>query len=180
MSPPRLFAIVCALIVVVVLALHGTGAPADATSRMHWSSGLDSRSFEVRGSVEFSDDDRDVTSLSPGGFIRIEEGSWLRTGRSYEIRADSRGRLSRTYQVSGRVQTMDADAQAWASGAMLTLIRETGASAGLRIGRLLKRGGPTAVLREVSEIHSDGSKKTYLRELVERGQLNEMQLREVM
>src|SRR5215471_17813048 len=75
---------------------------------------------------------------------------------------------------------MDADAQAWAAGLMLTLIRESGVSAGLRIERLLVKGGPAAVLREVSEIHSDGSKRSYLRELVERGHLNDEQLRDVM
>ena len=103
----------------------------------------------------------------------------MRTERSYEIRADSSGSLSRTYRVGGRAQTTDADAQAWAAGVMLTVIRESGVSAGLRIERLLRKGGPAAVLREVSEIHSDGSKKSYLRELVERGRLNDEQLRDV-
>ena len=32
----------------------------------------------------------------------------------------------------------------------------------------------------MSEIHSDGSKKIYLRELVERGRLNDEQLRDVI
>jgi hypothetical protein len=181
MSPSaRSLAILFALVIVVVLAPPGTSAPSDGTTRMRWSSGIGSRSFEARGSVEFTDDDRDVKTISPGGYILIEEGSWLRTERSYEIRADSSGSLSRTYRVGGRAQTMDADAQAWAAGVVLTLIRESGVSAGLRIERLLRKGGPEAVLREVSEIHSDGSKRSYLRELVERGRLNDEQLRDVM
>jgi hypothetical protein len=181
MSPSaRSLAIAFLLVIVVVLAPPATGAPSDGTTRMRWNSGFGSRSFEARGSIEFTDDDRDVKTLSPGGYILIEEGSWLRTERSYEIRTDSSGSLSRTYRVGGRAQTMDADAQAWAAAVMLTLIRESGVSAGLRIERLLRKGGPAAVLREVSEIHSDGSKRRYLRELVERGHLNDEQLRDVI
>jgi hypothetical protein len=181
MSPSaRSLAIAFALVILLVLAPHGTGEPSDGTTRIRWHSGFASRSFEARGSVEFTGDDRDVKTISPGGYILIEEGSWLRTERSYEIRADSSGSLSRTYRVAGRAQTMDVGAQAWAAGVMLTLIRESGVSAGLRIERLLRKGGPAAVLREVSEIHGDGSKRKYLRELVERGRLNDEQLRDAI
>ena len=169
----RSLAVAFALVIVVVLSPPATGAPSDGTTRMRWSSGFGSRSFEVRGSIEFTDDDRDIKAISPGGYILIEEGSWLRTDRSYEIRADSSGSLSRTYRVGGRAQTMDAVAQAWAAGCVLTLIRESGLGADLRTERLLRKGGPAAVLREVSEIHSDGSRRIYLRELVERGRLND-------
>ena len=152
----------------------------DSTTRMQWNSGLASRSVEARGPVTFTDDDRDVKSLAPGGYILIEEGTWLRTERSYEVRADSNGSLSRTFRVAGRAQPMDADAQAWAAGILLTVIRESGVSADLRVERLLRKGGPAAVLREVSEIHSDGSRRSYLRELVERGRLNDEQLRDAI
>ena len=177
-SSARSLATAFALVTIVILVPSVTGAPSDGTIRVRWSSGFASRSFEARGTVEFAEDDRDVKSISPGGYIRIEEGSWLRTVRSYEVRADSRGLLSRTYIVDGRRQTMDADAQAWAAAAMLTLIRETGVSAGLRVERLL-RLGPAEVLREVSKIRSDGSKRIYLRELVERGRLTDEQFRDV-
>src|SRR5262249_58975606 len=94
--------------------------------------------------------------------------------------ADSSGALCRTYRVGGHAQAMDADAQAWAAGVMLTLIRESGLNADPRVERLLGKGGPAAVLREVSEIGADGSKRSYLRELVERGRLHDEQLRDVM
>jgi len=176
----RSLAIVFALVSVVVLALPCTGAPSNGTIRTRWSSAFGNRGFEARGSVEFTDDDRDVKSISRGGYIRIEEGSWLGTERSYEVRPDSSGSLSRTYRVGGRVQTMDADAKAWAAGGILSLIRETGLNAGLRVERLLRKGGPAAVLREVLEIHSDGSKRIYLRELIERGRLTDEHLRDAM
>ena len=53
MSPSaRSLAIAFALVIVIVLAPPGTGAPSDGTTRMRWSSGFGSRSFEARGSVE--------------------------------------------------------------------------------------------------------------------------------
>ena len=47
------------------------------TTRMRWSSGPEMRTIEIRGSVEFADDDRDVKKISPGGSLSIEDGSWL-------------------------------------------------------------------------------------------------------
>src|SRR5215471_5958298 len=175
----RSLSVCLAMAVLVALAPHCTSAPFDNTIRIRSTSGGVSRSFEARGSFEFTDDDRDVKTISPGGYILMEEGTWLRTERSYEVRAGSGG-LSRTYRLGGRARPIDADGQAWVAGAMLAFIRESGAGAGPRIERLLRHGGPQAVLKEVSEIHSDGSKRIYLRELVERGRPNSEQLRDVM
>lgn len=150
------------------------------TTRMRWSSGTETRTIEIRGSVEFADDDRDVKTISPGGSLSIEDGNWLGSGRSYTVRADSNGSLSRTYQVAGRPKVIDGDAQAWIAGAMLSLIRESGLGAKERVERFLAKGGATAVLREVSAIHSDGSKRKYLSELVKRARLSDEELRDVM
>jgi len=165
----RSLSIFFAMVVAIALAPQCSGAPSDETIRIRNSSGFASRSFEARGSIEFTDDDRDVKTISPGGYVLIEAGTWLRTERSYEVRPDSSGSLSRTYRLGGRARAMDADAQAWVAAGILTLIRETGAGAGSRIERLLRQGGPPAVLREISEIHSDGSKREYLQELIVRG-----------
>jgi len=164
----------------LVLVPHGTSAPFDDTVRIRNSSGLASRSFEARGTIEFTDDDRDVKTISPGGYVLIEIGTWFQTERSYEVRADSGGTLSRTYRVGGRTRQMDADGQAWVAQSILSFIRETGMGAAARVERLLRQGGPPAVLKEISEIHSDGSKRKYLRELVDRGHPNAEQLRDVM
>src|SRR5262249_12683274 len=74
----------------------------------------------------------------------------------------------------------DGGTQAWAAGTILTLIRESGINADLRVERLLAKGGPESVLREILEIGSDSSKRSYLRELVKRGRLSDDQLRDVM
>ena len=134
----------------------------------------------MRGSVEFTDDDRDVKSISPGGFVSFEDGNWLGPRRSYIVRADSSGSPSRTYEIAGRPHAIDADAQAWIAHVVLSSIRESGAGASQRVEHFLVTGGPAAVLREVSQIHSDGSKRIYLQELVESARLSDDELRDVM
>ena len=62
--------------------------------------GMTSLSMKVDGAIEFTDDDRDVKSLSPGGHFRMEEGSWL-SGRKYDVKADSAGSLTKAYSVGG-------------------------------------------------------------------------------
>ena len=62
MSPStRSSAILLAVVTLAALALCGCTAHADqTTTTMRWSSGLETRTLQVRGSVEFADDDRDV------------------------------------------------------------------------------------------------------------------------
>ena len=155
------------------------GGPCDMGGSC-WVMSQNGLTVQMRGTPEFTDDDRDVRSLSPGGVVRIQEGNWLSPERAYEVRADWSGKLTRTYEVDGNPKQMNASAQAWVAGAMLYLIRESGIGAADRVQRILRAGGPNAVLQEVAEINSDGSKKTYLEELVEHGRLNEDQLRDAL
>jgi hypothetical protein len=135
---------------------------------------------DVSGSVEFADDDRDVKSITPGGFVRISRGSLWTALRSYEVRPDGRGGLAREYIEYGRQRPLDAAAERWVADGMLLLIRETGSGAEARVQRMLRNGGPPAVLLEARAIQSDGSKRRYLRELLRQGSLTEDEAREVM
>lgn len=166
-----------ALLLAIPVALACGCSHCDDDSTRISQNGL---SGEVQGSAEFTDDDRDVKSLSPGGLIRIEQGTLLNVSRSYEVRAGSGNVLYRVYRVRGKEQPLDESGKRWVSGAMLYLIRETGAGAPQRVQRILRSGGPAAVLTEVRAIDSDGSKRLYLRELIDNGRLNEDQFRDAM
>ena len=50
---------------------------------MHISEHNGMTSFDLRidGTIEFTDDDRDVKSLSPNGHFRLEEGGWFSAAR---------------------------------------------------------------------------------------------------
>ena len=139
--------------------------------------GFTSLKVKIDGAVEFTDDDRDVKSLSPGGRFRIEEGSWL-SGRVYEVKADSGGNLSRTYSVGTSVKPLDAEGQEWLGKLLPQVIRDTGVGVGPRVARILRQGGPPAVINEIGLIHSDGSKRIYIEQLFTQATLNAEQLQQ--
>jgi hypothetical protein len=153
--------------VLLLFACSTVNLPATSQSHYCWTEGM--RRFDVtaRGPVEFSDDDRDVKRLSPGGYFRVEENYVLLfAGRWYEVSADSLGRLSRTYYDHGQQRPLDSQGQAWLMRAMPEAIRHTGLGAGPRLQRILKQSGPAAALTEISRIDSDESKRIYLQELI--------------
>ena len=145
----------------------------EITTRNGWTS----LSLKVDGAIEFTDDDRDVKSLSPGGHFRIEEGTWL-SGRAYDVKADSAGNLSKTYSVGLSTKPLDSEGQAWLGHLLPQMIRDSGIGAGPRVARILRQGGPQAVITEIGLIHSDGSKRVYLELLFSQATLNTEQLKD--
>jgi beta-lactamase regulating signal transducer with metallopeptidase domain len=143
---------------------------------MRTRNGWSSLTVKIDGAVEFTDDDHDVKSLSPGGRFRVEEGTLL-SGRTYEVKADSSGNLTKTYSVGSSVRSLDADGRAWLNGLLPQMIRDSGIGAEARVARILRQGGPPAVLSEIRLIHSDGSKRTYLEQLFAQAPLNTEQMR---
>jgi bla regulator protein blaR1 len=130
------------------------------TTRNGWTS----VSITIDGTVEFTDDDTDVKSLSPNGRFRLEDGGLL-SKRVYEVKADAAGNLIRTYLVGWSTRPMDDEGRAWLARTLPQVIRDSGIGAGPRVDRILRQGGPQAVLTEIGRIHSDGSKRVYLEQL---------------
>ena len=145
----------------------------EMTTRNGWTS----FSVKVDGAIEFTEDDRDVKSLSPGGHFRMEEGTLL-SGRAYDVKADSAGNLTKTYSVGSSVKPLDSEGQAWLGRVMPQMIRDSGVGAGPRVARILRQGGPKAVINEIGLIHSDGSKRIYLEQLFSQATLNTDQLKD--
>lgn len=150
-------------------------------SNITWrtSDGLHKREMRLDGDVHFNDDETDVKSMSAGAFFSYEE-SYGFTMRRYQTMADSSGRIVRRYLVDGREKPLDADAQAWLRAALPDLLRNSGIDAPERVRRILKQGGVPAVLAEIAQIHSDGTRRVYIRELVPIGNLNADQFQSVL
>jgi bla regulator protein blaR1 len=158
-------------------------APAEAQQNgethmeMRTRNGLTSLSMKIDGAIEFTDDDHDVKSLSPRGHFRMEEGTWL-SGRVYDVKADSAGNLTKTYSVDSSVKPLDSEGQAWLGHLLPQMIRDSGVGAVPRVARILRHGGPQAVITEIGLIHSDGSKRIYLEQLFSQSSLNTEQSRD--
>jgi beta-lactamase regulating signal transducer with metallopeptidase domain len=143
------------------------------TTRNGWKS----LAVKIDGAVEFTDDDHDVKSLSPDGHFRLEEGSWL-SGRGYNVNADAMGNLTKTYLEGRTSKPLDEEGRAWLGRLLPQVIRDTGIGAGPRVARILRQGGPPAVIGEIGLIHSDGSRRIYLEQLFSQATLNTEQLKE--
>jgi beta-lactamase regulating signal transducer with metallopeptidase domain len=140
------------------------------------SNGWTSLRVSVDGTVEFTDDDRDIKSLSPNGHFRLEEGSWF-SRRAFDVTADSAGKLTRTYSVGWTAKPMDDEGRRWLGAVLPQVIRDSGIGAGPRVARILRQGGPEAVLNEIGLIHSSGSRRIYVEELFSQTTLNAAQLK---
>jgi beta-lactamase regulating signal transducer with metallopeptidase domain len=148
-------------------------------SHVHISTrnGWTSVSITLDGTVEFTDDDTDVNSLSPNGRFRLEDGGLL-SKRVYEVKADAAGDLTRTYSVGWSTKPMDDEGRAWLARTLPQVIRDSGIGAGPRVARILRQGGPQAVLTEIGRIHSDGSKRVYLEQLFSQAPLKPSDLKD--
>ncbi len=162
-------------------ALHAWFAAPVAQTATHIHSrefnGWRSLDISIDGVIEFTDDDRDVKSLSPDGHFRVEEGTWF-GGRSYEVKADAAGNLTKTYSLGWSAKALDSDGRAWLARMLPEVIRNSAAGAPQRIARLLHQGGPQAVLSEVGVIRNDAAKRIYLEELFSETSLTDEQLKE--
>jgi beta-lactamase regulating signal transducer with metallopeptidase domain len=149
----------------------------DSHVQMTTRNGWQSLSITIDGTVEFTDDDTDIKSLSPDGHFRLEEGG-LFSKRAYEVRADGSGNLTRSCSVGGSTKPMDDEDRAWLARTLPQVIRESGIGAGPRVARILRQGGPQALLTEIERIHSDGSKRVYLEQLFSQVRLKPFELKD--
>jgi len=161
--------------------LWAANLPGSPDAQWCWTEGGRRLEIESSGTIQFTDDDRDVKSLSPGGYFRVEENYLLLfAGRRYEVTADSSGRLSRRYFDHGHLAALDSQGQAWLMGVMPEVIRNSGLGAEPRLERILKQGGPAAALSEISRIRYDDPKRLYLEALITKGNLDPDQLSSAM
>ena len=116
------------------------------------------------GQIEFTEDERDVLSISPGGHFVIQEKRGLTT-RRLEIEAGPDGKLTRSYTYRGEPRAFDSQARAWFESLLQGLIRDGDYGAHARAQRILQRHGPVALLDEISRIKRNHVKRLYFEEL---------------
>jgi len=150
-----------ALAIAATLLLAGAAAGQSGT-RMRSESIRDGHRVSVTttGEVRFTDDDRDVSYLEPGARLVIEEEGSGEPDRRVEYR-NGGGGVQRSFFRDGREAQPDGADQEWIRAALLRAIRESGVNAEERTARIYRRGGTDAVLDEIGQIGSDGSKSRY-------------------
>ena len=138
----------------------------DSTWNMSSTHDNESLKVQARGRIEFTDDDADVKQLSPGGYLIIEKatGGVLSRERSRFEAREQNGSVTRKYSVNDKTLS-DEEGRAWLKTFLPEFVRETGINADRRVARFLARGGPDAVLADITRTRSDYAKSTYMKEL---------------
>jgi len=135
-----------------------------------WSGSGCSIDAHSSGIVRFNAEATAVESITPGGYFEVTE----RTGdnlRRLRVEPTPNGQLAFTYKVNGTQQEFDTNARTWFSHFVLALERVTGFAVKTRVPALLVRGGPQAVLDEISQLKSDYVRQLYFTTLFENATL---------
>jgi hypothetical protein len=142
------------------------------TSKWNWNHHDDRVRLhvQIRGKIELTDDYSDILSISENGDISVrdERGGMV---RKFEASPES-GSIKRSYWINGRSSVFDDDARSWLARILNETVRLGGYDAKGRVQKLLKQGGPRAVLDEISQLKGDYVKRLYLEALFAHGQLD--------
>jgi beta-lactamase regulating signal transducer with metallopeptidase domain/uncharacterized protein YjbI with pentapeptide repeats len=126
--------------------------------------------LEIEGAYTLDALESDVATLGAGGKFDLYEKKGG-VENEYLVKADRAGVLTRSYEHEGKPAPFDAKAKQWLAVALPAIWRETAIDADARVARILKRGGPAAVLAEIDLIGADYGKARYLGALLAQAQL---------
>jgi hypothetical protein len=105
---------------------------------------------EYKGKIVVTNDDKDILSISPGGFFTITKSSFGNKRKIY-ISADNNGRLTKEYFEGKSKKDFNKDGKEWLSDILPDLVLQTGISAEERIERLARKSF-LAVLNELEKL----------------------------
>lgn len=132
-------------------------------SREHFYKSKDSFSayeIEYKGKIVLTDDDRDVKSISPDGYLRITKSSFGNS-RKIEIESDDKGNLTKKYYDGRTEEAFMPNGQEWLEEILADVIRKTGIGGKERIMRIYNKGGVSAVLNEIDDFEKTGGYSYY-------------------
>ncbi len=114
-------------------------------------SGLSSFNIEYKGTIEVTDDDKDIKSISPGGYLEISKTTFG-SKREILVEATSGGSLRKEY-YEGRTKTeWEPAGRKWLAEILPEIVRSTGIAAESRVDRFFNQGGVEAVINEISRL----------------------------
>jgi len=106
---------------------------------------------EHRGHIVVNNNDDDIVSISPNGFLEIKKSSFG-SSRRIVLEADSDGNIIRQY-FEGKNELDFSEGKEWFSDVLLDIVRKTGIGAEERIQNLYNTGGFEAVIDEIEDIN---------------------------
>lgn len=146
-------------------SVYSNSQKSGSTMRISHSNGMQNFNVEMRGKIEITDDDRDIKSMSPDGYLEITKTAFG-SRRTLVISNQSSG-LKREYFEGRTSMPWEPEGRKWLAEIMPELLRTTTIAAESRVNRFYKQGGVNAVLTEIGRMESDYVKEHYASLLLE-------------
>lgn len=134
--------------------------------KIHVNNNGNEYKIEYEGDITLSVNDKDITSISDGGFIEIER-STFGSRRRIVIEADRSGNLTKKYYVGRSEKNYEPEGREWLAEILIDVVRSTTLGAESRVQRFYTQGGAKAVIDEIKQIDSDYVESRYFSLLLE-------------
>lgn len=138
-----------------VTSIHGIGGK----TIIKTNNGFSSFNVEMRGKIELTDDDKDIKSMSPDGYLEVTK-TVFGSRRTLIISSEGVGQRREYYEGRTKIP-FDPAGREWMREVLPELVRSTTIGAEGRVDRFFKQGGPGAVLREIKRMESNYVKAHY-------------------
>jgi hypothetical protein len=138
-----------------------------------------STTLSYDGKITFTDDERDIKSITPGGYFRFSKTTFGNK-REIFIQSGSDGTLRRKYYVGRSEEPYEPEGRQWLQEMLPEIIATTGIGAEGRIKRIYAKSGLKGVLAEISKIDNDFARTTYYSHLFALPALKDQDLKGVL
>ena len=139
-----------------------------------WKHGPRTVVVKVLGNVTFANNDQDVMSVSPDGYLFIEESVlWDSWALEFTRRTD--GSVGRRLIVNGEEKPVNLEARARMARIFPEVLRRTGINSSERAARILDHQGLDALLEETRLLPRDAVRVRYLQQAADTEALTEDQ-----
>jgi hypothetical protein len=151
----RLTTFICLLTMATAVAQSTTTTYSknDGKMTIRHSNGFQDFQVEMRGKMEITDDDRDIKSMSPDGYLEITKTTF--GSRRTLVITSQGGNLKREYYEGRTSMPWEPEGRKWLAEIMPELLRSTTIGAASRVARFYKQGGVNGVLTEIGRLESD-------------------------
>jgi hypothetical protein len=126
--------------------------------------GISSFSVETRGTMEVTDDDKDIRSMSPDGYLEITK-TVFGSKRTIVISPTTSG-LKKEYYEGRTAVPFEPEGRKWLGEILPEIVRTTTLAAESRVNRIYRNSGVNGVLNEIRAIESDYVRVHYANILV--------------
>jgi len=135
--------------------------------------------LSYNGTITFTDDERDIKSISPGGFLKYSKTTFGNK-REICIQSGSNGALSRKYFVGRSEEPYVPAGHQWLQETLPEIIATTGIGAEDRVRRIYNKSGLNGVLAAINAIENERVQGIYFNYLVGLPALKENDLKVVI